>query len=796
MAAFILPLPCGLPASAAGGTGGMSDESTGTAADTLNAGENENSTVYDWEDYLADSPGYDENGSGAYYTGLSEGTYVFGETWTIKSGHHIYMRAFGDVDFKRADGFNGTMIEIEQGASLSLALDEDDSEASFTFDGEGKSVRSGVERFHGTFIHTEGELTLNGAEFVNEYIDPDRPSMGNAPICGMGSDAEIYFNSGKVANTDFEARSGSGSFYSAGGFYLAEGAYMEMNGGSIENCDVSLYDYNAGSWMDNKNANGFSAGAVLAEDGSEFIMNGGTITGNRSSVGAVLAGTASDFGDISADRAADSLTDIDIPKTKLTITEGTISNNSGIHYSGGVMVSGSANAEMSGGVITGNRGSSAGGVCVADFYVEGSQGIDQTRAKVSIEEWAQKYPAGFVMTGGTVSDNTGYSAGGGIYVASDSVFLSGGNITDNQAPQGGGVYVAAQPYVLCMENGVIAENKATTDVYDPSGSVMEDDGQGGKAEYELKKGAGGGAWFCPTGNAKFFVENGAVFRNNTADVAGDDFHSEVLVPYADLYNITLPSRLSNGSIVRWYEDAEGARYSPENAVERTELTDFTVSASLKAVSGEKETMLAEQKTTLNISGNTASKGGGIGSNGTVIFGTPPTDTVDLKIQKIWGEGTEPEEVEAEVRARLADGTDYWIETAVLNEENDYTYTLRELPAMIEGEQTEDILYVTELNADDYNTVISDMAEIETDGEGKTVYQINIVNTKKETPEEPDVPEEPDAPDEPETPDKTEARELPAAPQTGDKTDLTPWIVTGIVCLLLITGAIVYKIKKK
>ncbi len=69
---------------------------------------------------------------------------------------------------------------------------------------------------------------------------------------------------------------------------------------------------------------------------------------------------------------------------------------------------------------------------------------------------------------------------------------------------------------------------------------------------------GGGLWFCPTGDAKLYMQNGAVIYGNTAASAGDDFASpEVAIGAGGNGGVTLPDYFS-----QWQSDPVVQRRLP------------------------------------------------------------------------------------------------------------------------------------------------------------------------------------------------------------------------------------------
>jgi len=101
--------------------------------------------------------------------------------------------------------------------------------------------------------------------------------------------------------------------------------------------------------------------------------------------------------------------------------------------------------------------------------------------------------------------------------------------------------------------------------------------------------------------------------------------------------------------------------------------------------------------TLSITGNSAPRGGGIGTNGSVIIGMD--DPVrDVTVTKAWDDsndtrGLQPESVTVYL---LRDGVR--IDTAVLNAANSWTATFKDLPQHKDGDKTTDSVYTIEEDA--------------------------------------------------------------------------------------------------
>ena len=223
-------------------------------------------------------------------------------------------------------------------------------------------------------------------------------------------------------------------------------------------------------------------------------MNRGSICNNSGQCGTAVYLTASS----------------NAAKARFTMNGGTLSNNESHSYTpystptGAVFVKYSAEFVLNNGTITGNcaYGGAGGGVAVMD------------------ELPTEEHGTAFTMNGGIISNNTasGYRcSGGGIYSCSNYVSLLGGRIENNSAYDGGGVYSEGNTEIyttLHIENALITGNTADQ---------------------------GGGLWFCPTGDAKLYMQDGAVIYGNTAASAGDDFASpEVATGAGGNGGVTLP----------------------------------------------------------------------------------------------------------------------------------------------------------------------------------------------------------------------------------------------------------------
>ena len=439
-------------------------------------------------------------------------------------------------------------------------------------------------------------------------------------------------------------------------------ASLTMTGGVIEQCEL-------------KDA---YCGAVHAKDGAHVVMKGGVIRKNHVS--------------FSADGDGNYLSSTGIMlmgDAHLEMSNGSIEDNAG--YQGGAVVMYSearnqrASFEMTGGQLVRNRGYKLGNrIPSGAVHVEGNAEFTLKGGKIEdniaysdgkgggvcvvdrgLQQGGRDHTA-FTMKGGSVSGNSA-SAGGGIYTYSDDVKLSAGEIKDNTARNmGGGVYSEGNEYLvystLHIENALVVDNHA--------------------------KKQGGGMWFCPTGDAKVYVQNGGLIARNSADEAGDDL---VFTGFKDAkYKLTLANRAPGGGKVSWYRDGglfnpEGTyaetnteipRFSPDGGNgEPLSFTDATPNVALKSVMSEDVYNLGRGQTSLTISGNTAERGGGIGANGGVIIGK--SENIDIPIKKVWENPRIPHPNKVKVNLKNGDTV---IDSITLSESNDWKGVFSNLPA--------------------------------------------------------------------------------------------------------------------
>ena len=343
----------------------------------------------------------------------------------------------------------------------------------------------------------------------------------------------------------------------------------------------------------------------------------------------------------------------------INMTGGIIRNNTA-NYGGGIFLNYSTmnfsggsiqnNAAIDGTSSAGKGYAAGGGITVYDgstLNLSGNAEIKNNTSEnigggISIGTGVGSNGADVLnMTGGTISGNSAGSGGGGILVQAGytdkygTANISGGTISDNRmtgegtgnnAFGGGGIYVNGYSScisgyhngVLNLTNAVIKENTASMQ--------------------------GGGYASCPNSETHIYVKNGVALYANEAESADEIYilASSAYGPHSGdpIYSIA-PSMLG-GTPYNWkYEDGSEV---PLNKLDGKLLAINNESLSLHTDVGSDSN--AESLAKVVITGNTsATRGAGIGSNGTVNMGEQ--DTIEIQVTKKWndtGTGTLPEQI--------------------------------------------------------------------------------------------------------------------------------------------------------
>ena len=523
-------------------------------------------------------------------------------TVTVPAGKDITLS--GGFTLTRTN--SAIAFDIKEGASLTWQ--------DIILDGNAQDTN-----YKSAVINNQGKLTINGGEIKN--VRSNSPMVGI--VTAKGPNAVLTMNGGSIHDNYM-----SNQFTNV--VKITEGASFFMNGGDISN---NTLDYSGSNGLNS------AVGVEGIKGTSTMEMIGGTITGNTGEYGGILVGTYSTNYTMQNNFSNPAHY---YSKGILNLKGGTISNNTAAVLGGGIAVNGTGILTMDGGTISGNKAPFGGGIGVVD-YLTSADGKRFGEAR-----WRGFFPAAVTINDGLITGNEATmtavtsqitdpnaenGVGGGLYVASKEVYVNGGQFTNNTAgKQGGGIYVASVPYVLKMGKTLVTENTATK--------------------------IGGGMWLCPTGSATTAVTNGASFfdnkagngaENNDTGSAGDDVASINKQDPATQTLILSNNGLDNW-LVHWYEDgkideaylgnSDGSPRYPNTVnpvVERGTLDGITDKIALKAIVSDEGKAAARNVAKVIVTGNTAPRGGGIGSNGAVVFGRDPVnyDKVDLTVSKKW-----------------------------------------------------------------------------------------------------------------------------------------------------------------
>lgn len=523
------------------------------------------------------------------------------------------------------------------------------------------SLQQAVDQANGTPVTIEKDIRLD---------EPVRIAAGQRVEITANTNCNIFGNKDKDLTNLFVVEAGGelsltgaltlGGWNNTGSILVNHGkttidGNVVIEKSTLEGDSMGVIEDNGSSaelilengTIQNHKIRGARSASIRVTEGASFTMNGGSICNNSGQCGTAVYLTASS----------------NAAKARFTMNSGTLSNNESRSYTpkstptGAVFVKYSAEFVLNNGTITGNcaYGGAGGGVAVMD------------------ELPTEEHGTAFTMNGGTISNNTasGYRcSGGGIYSCSNYVSLLGGRIENNSAYDGGGVYSEGNTEIyttLHIENALITGNTADQ---------------------------GGGLWFCPTGDAKLYMQDGAVIYGNTAASAGDDFASpEVATGAGGNGGVTLPDYFPNGKVIQWFSDGflyapagnrgtsgQGTRYNTVEYAKRvTGVQNEKKGLALKSVVSDGVSIPAVGS--LIITGNQASHGGGgIGANGGVVIGEATSLSYSISVKKAWDnpghEDTQPSGVTIHLKER---DTGDIVSTAELTGENGWQYTFTDLP---------------------------------------------------------------------------------------------------------------------
>lgn len=470
---------------------------------------------------------------------------------------------------------------------------------------------------------------------------------------------------------------------------------------------------------------------IYVGNGATLNINDGAILKNNKIK--AIENTATEGGAVHAESANVNMSGGIVEENQATYGGGIYLNGSTMNFSGGVVQNNSSKQVKDRGVDP-NQYYSAGGGILAN---KGSTIIMSSEAKV-LNNFAAEIGGGISlgsnqwgptnilnMTGGTIDHNEAGAAGGGIFVqgkysngGASKAIISAGNIINNimsgtgktnKSFGGGGIYVNGfnRRYggngVLELKNAIINANMS------------------------LYSGAGYAS--CPVSETTIYVNDGVALYGNVSEQNDDLFIycDTTFGTHAGNPKYMLSKRMLGGTLNNWINVVDNKAF-PENNYEKEITINKDKSYLYIFNNNNNVSEFTNRLAKVFITGNKSfTAGAGIGSNGTVIFGTD-NETKEVKVKKAWNDDNNkdkkhPSSIKVTLMAKIGEeSTEYEVETVELNEGNKWIYEFKDLPS--KSGDTEITYTVKEEPIDGYKGELS--------GSEKDGY--TITNTPEETKE--------------------------------------------------------------
>lgn len=328
---------------------------------------------------------------------------------------------------------------IEVGVEYGTATPTKLTLENVTVDAEKQDIRC-------VRVCPESQLTLeNGATVCNGRAVHRNGHSGNTGTNDWGGGI-VVDSTAKLIMNDGSAVTGC-SAEQGGGIYLS--GEMELNGGTISG-NTAVGDYFGTPYSQSAHGGAILIRANRADYDESYdvpaklTMTGGNIQNNKA------ASDRNAFGGAVAILGTPKNT-VDLTN-EFIMTGGTISGNTA-GYGGAISAyaaenywNGNASVKISGNAeITQNTGRNGGG------------------AIALLTSKADDYTSTVEMSGGTISGNKTFSKGGGVFLygKGDSFYMTDGKISDNEAKQGGGISISDTDAAAYLLGGTIQKNKAT-----------------------------------------------------------------------------------------------------------------------------------------------------------------------------------------------------------------------------------------------------------------------------------------------------------------------------------------------
>jgi hypothetical protein len=478
------------------------------------------------------------NGSTAAAIGGTDPNYAFdmpGANVTIQAEFHQFVWY---VSENGADG-TGNGSDAFPYATMDAALSGISAAyADLSWPDKGApNARAAIIRVSGTVTEAIGDadsmvvIKDMGSNLYDNYPPIVLEGTGTLDAGGVNTNRRVLY----VENAVVTLR----------GDLTLTGGYVSTNGGGVYVASGTFTLQGEGTISGNKAPGTSSAGGgvYVTAGAGDFIMSGGTISGNeayRNGGGVNFAGTTftMEGGTISGNKATykdeygssgSNGGGVNFAGTTFTMTGGIISYNTAVGNGGGVCVANGC-FDMSGNArVVNNQSLQGGGVRVGSsiFTMSENAAVENNKTIGSYNSGGgvYVYTGTFTMEGGTINGNTAgdtdYAGlGGGVYVSQGDFDMQGGTISGNAATSNaGGVYVEIG--IFNMRDGTISGNEATGD----GGGVYVGWSSSFTGTFNMSGGIIGGSNTTDANTAVsgggVYVENGTFNMNLNAAVSGN-----------------------------------------------------------------------------------------------------------------------------------------------------------------------------------------------------------------------------------------------------------------------------------
>lgn len=438
---------------------------------------------------------------------------------------------------------------------------------------------------------------------------------------------------------------------------------------------------------------------IRVNSGATLNINEGAVLRNNKIMD--IKNTATRGGAVNAFEATINMTGGCVEENQATYGGGIYLYGSTMNFSGGVVQNNEAKRVIDyaygGAVYSAGGGIIASGASTINFSGDAkvlNNSADEVGGGISLGTRQVEKQNKLYMIGGLIDGNTAGASGGGLFIqcrlfdsGKSIAYISSGRITNNKmsgtgitekAFGGGGIYVNGFPaswdYAGAHYYGENGELYLTNAIIRNNNSDKEGAGFAG----------------CPISKTQFYVNNGvAIYDNNTSAGINNDKGKTVYLLSSNFYashsgraEYKLDKRMLGGAPYDWKKvTGSGIIPLPDNELEAT----LPASSELALNSNDKANEFTEALGKVIIEGNySATRGAGIGSNGTIKFGTD-VPTTEVSAEKRWDDNDDEKKIRPESiivnLIAIYEGKEYKVDSVVLSKDNGWKHTFKDLPTV-------------------------------------------------------------------------------------------------------------------